>query len=146
MAARKDLFGCPGESRLGCLENQIEDVRFLFSPLTTPPLWPRIQRCLRREVDEIWEYRMGGNLTTFDKDHGTAEEGRSRRFLRPSRTASLQLLFYVRLVAIKRGWVRVPNLKFRSRSWSCSTVGPCTLRGELRLIIILFNDVPFSLN
>ena len=29
---------------------------------------------------------------TFDKDHGTAEEGRSQRFLQPSRTASLQLL------------------------------------------------------
>src|ERR1700721_2370128 len=41
------LFGCPGESpwlpwrfALVGQENQIEDVRFLFSPVTTPPLWP----------------------------------------------------------------------------------------------------------
>ena len=39
----------------------------------------RTQRRLRREVDEIWQYRTGGNLTTFDEDHGAAEEGRSRR-------------------------------------------------------------------
>ena len=29
-------------------------------------------------VDGIWQYRTGGNLTIFDKDHDTAEEGRSR--------------------------------------------------------------------
>src|ERR1700679_100561 len=59
-------------------ENQIEDVRFLFSPLTTPLVVAaktRIQRCLCRDVDEIWQCRTGKNLTTFDKDHGTAEEG-----------------------------------------------------------------------
>jgi hypothetical protein len=59
-------------------ENQIEDVRFLFPPLTTPSVVAaktRVQRCLCREVDEIWQYRTGGNLMTFDKDHGTAEEG-----------------------------------------------------------------------
>ena len=38
----------------------------------------RIQRCLCREVDEIWQYRVGGNLTTFNKDYGAVEEGRSR--------------------------------------------------------------------
>ena len=38
---------------------------------------------------------MGGNLTTFDKDHGIAEEGRSRRFLQPSHTAPLQLPYTV---------------------------------------------------
>jgi hypothetical protein len=43
VATRKDLFGCPGESpwltwrfAVG-QENQTKDVRFLFSPLTTPP-------------------------------------------------------------------------------------------------------------
>jgi hypothetical protein len=35
----------------------------------------RVQCCLCREVDEIWQYRTGGNLTAFEKDHGTAEEG-----------------------------------------------------------------------
>jgi hypothetical protein len=40
-------------------------------------------------ADEIWQYRMGGNLTIFNKDHDTAEEGRSRglpevKFLQPS--------------------------------------------------------------
>ena len=51
---------------------------FLFSPLTTPSVVAaktRVQRCLCREVDEIWQYRTGGNLMTFNQDHGTAEEG-----------------------------------------------------------------------
>ena len=26
-------------------------------------------------ADEIWQYRTGGNLTIFDKDHDTREEG-----------------------------------------------------------------------
>jgi len=32
----------------------------------------------------MWQYRTGGNLTTFNKDYGTAEEGRLRRFLQLS--------------------------------------------------------------
>ena len=36
------------------------------------------------ESDEIWQYRMGGNLTIFDKDHDTV--------LAAKHTASLQLL------------------------------------------------------
>ena len=83
MATRKDLFGCPGESpwltwrfAVG-QENQIKDVRFLFSPLTTSPLWPpkREYNAISSIADEIWQYRTGGNLTIFDKDHSTAEEG-----------------------------------------------------------------------
>jgi len=38
----------------------------------------RVQRCLCKEVDGIWQYYTGGNLTIFDKDHDTAEEGRSQ--------------------------------------------------------------------
>jgi hypothetical protein len=29
-------------------------------------------------ADEICQYRTGGSLTIFNKDHDTAEEGRSR--------------------------------------------------------------------
>jgi hypothetical protein len=50
-----------------------------------------MQRCLCREVDEIWQYRTGGNLTIFDKDHGTAEEGRRSKVLAAKHTVSLQL-------------------------------------------------------
>jgi hypothetical protein len=48
-------------------------------------------------ADEIWQYRTGGNLTIFDKDHDTAEEGRSRtaEVLAAKHTASLQLLYTV---------------------------------------------------
>jgi hypothetical protein len=40
-------------------------------------------------ADEIWRYRMGGNLTIYDKDHDATEEGRLRglpevKFLQPS--------------------------------------------------------------
>ena len=27
-------------------------------------------------IDEIWQYRMGGNLTIFDKDHDSIEADR----------------------------------------------------------------------
>jgi len=59
----------------------MEDVRFFLSPLTAPPVVAaktRVQRCLCREVDGIWQYRTGGNLTIFDKDHDTTEECRSQ--------------------------------------------------------------------
>ena len=85
--------------------NQIEDVRFFFSPfspLATPPLWPPKREdntCLYREADENWKYRMGGNLTIFDKDHDTAG---SRRFLQPS--IRLRYNYYVQLVATRRDW------------------------------------------
>ena len=60
--------------------NQIEDVHFLFFPLTTPPLWPpkHEYNAVSAITGEIWQYRTGGNLTIFDKGHDTAEEGRSR--------------------------------------------------------------------
>ena len=71
MAARKDLFGCP----LVGQDNQIEGVRFLFSFLLTPLLWPpkREYNAVSATADGIWKYRMGGNLTIFDKDYDTAE-------------------------------------------------------------------------
>ena len=74
MAALRNRLGWPGES------NSSEDVRFLFSPLTMPPLWPpkREYNAVSAIAGEIWQYRTGGNLTIFDKDHDTAEEGRSR--------------------------------------------------------------------
>jgi len=53
------------------------------------------------EVDEIWQYRTGENLTIFNKDHDTAKEGRSRRFLQPS--IRLRYNYYVQLVAIRVG-------------------------------------------
>jgi len=81
--ARKDLFSCPGESpwlagRIALVgrENQIED----DASSSPPPLWPpkREYNAVSTIADEIWQYRTGGNLTIFDKDHGTAEEGRSQ--------------------------------------------------------------------
>ena len=71
-------------------ENQIEDIHFLFSPfLPTPPLWPpkREYNAVSAIADEIWQYRTGGNLTIFDKDHDTAEIAKVL-----VATASLQLL------------------------------------------------------
>ena len=59
---------------------------------------------------------MGGNLMIFDKDHNTME-GRSRRFLQPS--VRLRYNYYVQLVATKRDWMCVPNVKF----WSTAKGG-----------------------
>ena len=43
-----------------------------------PPLWPpkREYNAVSAINNEIWQYRTGGNLTIFDKDHDAAEEGR----------------------------------------------------------------------
>ena len=53
-------------NRLGWSGESIssEDIRFLFSPLTAPPLWPpKLEHnAVSAIADEIWQYRMGGNL------------------------------------------------------------------------------------
>ena len=59
--------------------NQIEGIRFLFSPFPPmPPLWPpkRKYNAASAIADEIWQYHTGGSLMVFGKDHDTAEEGR----------------------------------------------------------------------
>ena len=63
------------------------------------PLPKREYNAVSAIADGIWQYRTGGNLTIFDKDHDTAEEGRSR-FLQPS--IRLRYNYYVQLVATKR--------------------------------------------
>ena len=77
----KTFFGCPGESPW--LARRIKFFRRRTLPLlllTTPPLWPpkREYNAVSAIAYEIWQYRTGGNLTIFDKDHDTAEEGRLR--------------------------------------------------------------------
>src|SRR6266700_2924962 len=82
-------FWLPWRIALVGQENQIEDVRFLFSPLTTPPLWPpkREYNAVSAERPmKIWQYRTGGTLRHLTKITAL------RRFLQPSHTASLQLL------------------------------------------------------
>ena len=85
MAIRKDYFVCPGE--LFWLARGIKskqprtcDVRFLnIHFLILCPLPMPLPKCKYNAVsaiaDEIWQYHTGGNLTIFDKDHDTAEEG-----------------------------------------------------------------------
>ena len=55
-------------------------------------------------ADEIWQYRTGGNLTIFDKDHDTAEEGIAKsarsKVLAAKHGRSLQLLASPRTEAI----------------------------------------------
>jgi len=66
------------ENRLGWLGESNWRRTLPLLPLTTPPVLAaktRIQRCLYKAVDEIWQCRTGRTLTTFDKDYGTAEEG-----------------------------------------------------------------------
>ena len=71
--------GGPGKSPLaGRIKSKTYAVRSPLNYASTVAAKTRIQRCLCREVDEIWQYCVGGNLTTFDKDHGAVEEGRSR--------------------------------------------------------------------
>ena len=86
MAARKDHFGCYGELfwlargiRIEVTQNlpdvRFLNIRFLFLPLSPTPLPKRGYNAVSVVADEVWQYRTGGNLTIFDKDHDTAEEG-----------------------------------------------------------------------
>ena len=84
VATRKVYFGCPGDfsgwpgelsqlargSRIEAIQN-LPDIRFLFLPLLAHVSTTQIQRSLCREVDEIWQYRTGGNLAIFDKYYDT---------------------------------------------------------------------------
>ena len=50
-------------------------------PFMLPPCMPPLKReynAVSAIAGEIWQYRTGGNLTILDKDHDTAEEGRSQ--------------------------------------------------------------------
>ena len=60
------------------------------------PLLKREYNAVFAIADEIWQYRMGGNLTIFDKDHDTVEDrSRTAEVLTAKHTASLQLLYTV---------------------------------------------------
>jgi len=114
-------FWLPWRIALVGRENQIKDIRFFLSPSTTPPVVAaktRVQRCLCREVDGIWQYRTGGNLTIFDKDHDTAEEGRSQ--VRQKQSSCSQAYDFA--TAIWRACVPKRNILFfqGGGSWSCN--------------------------
>ena len=76
----EDFCGCPGE--LAWLAGGIKLKTYVSSsPLFYLCLcWPpkRKYNAASAIVNEIWQYRTGGSLTVFDKDHDTAEEGRSQ--------------------------------------------------------------------
>ena len=111
MAARKDRFSWPGKlfwlawgivlvgqgNRIEAIQN-LPDVRFLFLSLPTP-LPKREYNAVPTVVDEDWQYRTGGNLTIFDKDHDTMED-RSRT---AAAKQSVRYDCHVQLVAIRWG-------------------------------------------
>ena len=92
VATRKDLFGCPGESRW--LARRIK-LRMYAS--SSPLFYLRLHYGRQNAnttlslaiADEIWQYHTGGNLTIFDKDYDTVEIA---KVLAAKHTASLQLL------------------------------------------------------
>ena len=96
-------------------ENQIEDIRFLFSPSTTPPLWPpkREYNAVSAErsmkFDNIVRVETLRYLTKI-----TALRRKADREGSCSQAIRLRYNYYVQLVAIKRGRVRVANSKLRS--------------------------------
>ena len=98
MATRNGCFGCHGE--LFWLAGRIKFSTCLTTlprrtfpqrtlPLLPTPLPKRKYNAVSAIADEIWKYRIGGNLTIFDKDHDTAEIA---KVLAAKHTASLQLL------------------------------------------------------
>ena len=88
LVALENYSGCPGE--LFWLARGVKSKQFRTCLTYASSFFPlclvskmRIQHCLCREVDEIWQYRTGGNLTIFDKDHDAAEEGQRRSLQLP---------------------------------------------------------------
>jgi len=104
---RKDLFGCPGDSpwlargiALVSQENQIEDVRFLFAPLTTPPLWPPKLEYNAVSVERLMKFGnivQDENLTILTKIATLRNCGG-----RSIANRGVRYDCYVQLVAIKR--------------------------------------------
>jgi len=88
-------FWLPWRIALVGQENQIEDVRFLFSPLTMPPLWPP-----KREYNTVSAERLMklGNIVWVETSRYLTKITTLRRkaarstVLAAKHTASLQLL------------------------------------------------------
>ena len=59
LRARKDLFGCPGDSPWLARRIKLKTYASFLSPLTMPPLWPpkREYNAVSAVTDEIWQYR-----------------------------------------------------------------------------------------
>jgi hypothetical protein len=115
MATRKDFLVALENCALVGQENQIEDVRFLFSLLTTPPLWPP-----KREYNAVSAERSMkfGNIVWVETlRHLTKIMALRRKADREGLVAKpygFATITMYKLVAIKRGWMHVPNLKFCS--------------------------------
>jgi len=82
-------LACNSFSHTYSQENQIEDVRFLFAPSTTPPLWPPKLEYNAVSAERSMKFGnivQGENLTIFDKDRDTAKlrkvDCEQRRLLR----------------------------------------------------------------
>ena len=96
-------------------ENQIEVVRFLFSLLTTLLLWPP-----KREYNAVSAERpmkFGNTVQVETLRHLTKITALQRKADREgfcSQEKRLRYNYYLPLVAIKRGRMRVANLKFQS--------------------------------
>ena len=122
MATRKDHFGCHGElfwlargtvlvgqgSRIEATQNlpdvRFLDIRFLFLSFAYASA-KRECNAVSTIADESWQISWGWKP---HEDHDTAEA----KFLQPS--MRLRYNYYVQLVATRRDWMRVPNLKIWS--------------------------------
>ena len=93
MAARKDLFGCPGE-----LARRIKVRIYAFSSLFyLRPCYGHQNANTTLSLQLPMKFR---NIIQVE----------TSQYL----TIRLRYNYYVQLVAARRGWMRVPNLKFQS--------------------------------
>jgi len=96
----------------------------LFSPLTTPPLWPpkREYNAVSAIADEIWQYRTGGNLTILTKITALRRKANRKsarsKVLAAKHTASLRL--HVRDLASLRAEAKSTFFFKGGGSWSRS--------------------------
>jgi hypothetical protein len=108
------LVGLENRALVG-QENQIEDVRFLFSPLTTPPLWPPKREYNAVSVERSMKF---GNIVWVETlRHLTKITALRRKADREGLAKRLRYNYYVQLVAIKRGWMRLYGGVKSGRNW-----------------------------
>ena len=124
MAIRNDVFGCPGESPWLVRGIKLETYA------SSSPLFHLRLRCGRQNANTTLSLQLPmafGNIVRVETLRYLTKITtlrRSRRFLQLS--IRLRYNYYVQLVAVKRDWMRVLNLKFwspRQRgggSWLCT--------------------------
>jgi hypothetical protein len=143
MATRKDLFGCPGESprlargiKIQATQNlpdvRFLDIRFLFCLCLRQNANTTLSLQLPMKFGSIVRVETLRYLTKITTLRRKADR-EQLKFLQPS--IRLRYNYYVQLVAIRRDWMRVANLKSRQRGVEAGRAQSCNINRKNPLLL-----------